>query len=112
GRARTSHPVQGRTVALTSYLGVTGPSVLAWSVHLPPEGAGRPEPPGVFGGTNLYDWSLQDRSATVSWPGTRLEDITDGTGNTLLVGERPPSATLDYGWWFARLGQAGAWLRD
>jgi prepilin-type N-terminal cleavage/methylation domain-containing protein/prepilin-type processing-associated H-X9-DG protein len=32
---------------------------------------------------------------------TRIAEITDGTSNTLLVGERPPSADLDFGWWFA-----------
>ncbi len=30
--------------------------------------------------------------------------ITDGTSNTLLVGERPPSDDLVYGWWFAGSG--------
>jgi prepilin-type processing-associated H-X9-DG protein len=33
-------------------------------------------------------------------------DITDGTSNTLLVGERPPSADFQYGWWYAGIGQA------
>jgi len=36
---------------------------------------------------------------------TRLADVTDGTANTLLVGERPPSANLVYGWWYAGWGQ-------
>jgi prepilin-type N-terminal cleavage/methylation domain-containing protein len=32
-------------------------------------------------------------------------DITDGTSNTLMVGERPPSADLVYGWWYAAAGE-------
>jgi prepilin-type N-terminal cleavage/methylation domain-containing protein/prepilin-type processing-associated H-X9-DG protein len=37
----------------------------------------------------------------------RFAQITDGLSNTLLTGERPPSADLWYGWWFAGWGQAG-----
>lgn len=32
--------------------------------------------------------------------------IRDGTSNTLVVGERPPSDDLVYGWWFAGAGSA------
>src|SRR5216684_3736001 len=35
----------------------------------------------------------------------RIAEVTDGTSNTLLVGERPPSADLDFGWWYAGYGQ-------
>ena len=33
--------------------------------------------------------------------------ITDGSSNTLLVGERPPNSNLEYGWWFAAYGYDG-----
>lgn len=34
----------------------------------------------------------------------RLSDIQDGSSNTLMVGERPPSPDLLYGWWYAGVG--------
>jgi hypothetical protein len=61
--------------ALSSYLGVSGTDYL--------------HPTGVlFADSNI-----------------RIADIFDGTSNTLLVGERPPSADLWYGWWYTGHGQ-------
>jgi len=62
-------------IALTSYLGVAGKDCASKD--------------GVF---------AQDVRFT-------LLAITDGTSNTLMIGERPPSADFQFGWWYAGVGQ-------
>jgi prepilin-type processing-associated H-X9-DG protein len=64
-----------RLVAFTSYLGVAGLNPTAKD--------------GVL---------FQDSRVS-------LTDVTDGTSNTLLLGERPPSADFQFGWWYAGIGQ-------
>lgn len=44
--------------------------------------------------------------------GVNLVHISDGTSNTLLIGERPPSADVRYGWFYAGVGQDGSGSLD
>jgi prepilin-type processing-associated H-X9-DG protein len=65
--------------ALTSYLGVTGSDNDVNRQYNGPT-------------NGMFD---------VSSPGIRLTDVSDGTSNTLMVGERPPSQDMQLGWWGA-----------
>jgi prepilin-type N-terminal cleavage/methylation domain-containing protein len=65
--------------ALTSYLGVTGSDN---NVNIQFNGPTN----GIF---------------NIPSGGIRITDITDGTSNTLMVGERPPGTNLFVGWWGA-----------
>jgi prepilin-type processing-associated H-X9-DG protein len=42
----------------------------------------------------------------------RWADITDGTSQTLMAGERPPSTDFWYGWWYTGYGQLGSGSLD
>ena len=72
-------------VALTTYLGVNGTN------HRLMEGL-------------LYP--VQNRTGQCP-PGVPIAAIKDGTSQTLLVGERPPSPDMDWGWWFCGDGVTG-----
>jgi prepilin-type N-terminal cleavage/methylation domain-containing protein/prepilin-type processing-associated H-X9-DG protein len=51
--------------------------------------------------------NLSTHDGMIYWNShTTFADVTDGTSNTLMVGERPPSADLVFGWWYAGVGQS------
>jgi prepilin-type N-terminal cleavage/methylation domain-containing protein/prepilin-type processing-associated H-X9-DG protein len=74
-RQYTAEFAFGAVVAFTGYLGISG--------------------------TNLrtMDGALYWNSSV------KFRDMTDGQSYTLVAGERPPSAHLGYGWWYAGGGQ-------
>jgi prepilin-type N-terminal cleavage/methylation domain-containing protein len=85
-RPLTAQDEGGNVVAFTSYLAVGGTSA---------------------------DFGHQPGDGITYWQSTtRLTDIKDGTSNTLMIGERPPSADLFYGWWFAGAGWDGSGVGD
>lgn len=76
-RSLTAEDYFGRRVAFTSYLGVSG-----------------------TGGTT-------DDGVLFMDSGVRLTDVADGSSQTVMAGERPPSWLPQYGWWYAGVGIDG-----
>jgi prepilin-type N-terminal cleavage/methylation domain-containing protein/prepilin-type processing-associated H-X9-DG protein len=72
--------------AVTSYLGVTGND--EWV-------------DGGVPGSNARNgaFAVHTRSPSTSKKTVRLTSFADGTSNSLLAGERPPSHDLYWGWW-------------
>ena len=62
---------------------------------------------GVSGTNSLIGDGVLFRDSRISFG-----SITDGTSNTLMVGERPASADFQFGWWYAGQGQAGTGSAD
>jgi prepilin-type N-terminal cleavage/methylation domain-containing protein len=76
-------------VAFTSYVGVGGVSA------------------------DFNNYTNVGQLGILYWKSTvRLTDIKDGTSLTMMVGERPPSTDLQYGWWFAGAGWDGSGVGD
>jgi prepilin-type N-terminal cleavage/methylation domain-containing protein/prepilin-type processing-associated H-X9-DG protein len=81
--------VFGSGIAFTEYLGMCGFRKAPW-------GGGAEKNDGVLGMMSKV----------------RITDISDGSSNTFLVGERPPSFDLSFGWWFAGAGYDGSGRGD
>jgi prepilin-type N-terminal cleavage/methylation domain-containing protein/prepilin-type processing-associated H-X9-DG protein len=58
---------------------------------------------GVTGTNQFREARGQDGMLFVN-SGVKMGQIADGTSNTLLIGERPPSNSLEYGWQWAGAG--------
>jgi prepilin-type N-terminal cleavage/methylation domain-containing protein/prepilin-type processing-associated H-X9-DG protein len=91
---------EGIQVAFTGYLGVSGIDTKANGTT-----TSNPARLGILYPSNRQDL-MGSREIPVTNRGVTIPSISDGTSNTLFVGERPPGATLDFGWWFAGAGQA------
>jgi len=78
-------------IAFTGYLGISGT-----------RGTSSPPRDGIFGRPNV----------SAPQPTVKIMDIVDGTSNTLMVGERPFSQDLNFGWWFAGYGYDGSGSMD
>src|SRR5262249_41383892 len=63
---------------------------------------------GYYGvsGRNRFKEALGQDGILYVNAGVRMVQISDGTSNTRLVGERPPSSTLNYGWMWAGSGDS------
>lgn len=49
---------------------------------------------------------LRSNDGIIYWMSkVKMSQVTDGLSNTLMVGERPPSYNLVFGWWYAGAGQ-------
>jgi prepilin-type processing-associated H-X9-DG protein/prepilin-type N-terminal cleavage/methylation domain-containing protein len=78
---------------LTDYLAITGTDTFQL----------------YFGGSQ---WRDRNDGTVYGSSHVRIADITDGTSNTLLIGERPPSPNLYWGWWTWGPFDASLGVRD
>jgi prepilin-type N-terminal cleavage/methylation domain-containing protein/prepilin-type processing-associated H-X9-DG protein len=81
-------------IGLTEYLGVSGLRGDDQFSHI----LGFPDKSGILFGSSVGPPNFTGPRSI------RMANVSDGLSNTLMVGERPPSADMIFGWWFAGAG--------
>jgi len=100
----SSDPTRNDPVAFTEYLGVAGLQGDFGTPADPDPSGSVPQPPDHSG---ILVYSERTKKRKVNFA-----SISDGSSNTLMIGERPPSIDLFYGWWFAGAGFDGSGVGD
>lgn len=88
GAVNTGVNATSVNLKVSSYLGVSGNDEWNESGFF-----GSNAKNGIFA---VHSWAQQSNSAAI---GVKIALITDGTSNTTMVGERPPSDTMSWGLW-------------
>jgi prepilin-type processing-associated H-X9-DG protein len=86
-------------IAFTAYLGVSGIRGDDYTLF-----GSKADKSGILFGSGLATFKGSRN--------VRMAEVTDGLSNTLMVGERPPSVDLAFGWWFAGAGYDGSGTAD